>query len=110
MGVMRFVVHPAALLSDWPEAHRVYICGVDQAAWPTRVEISGSELLCRRQNSDSGKLNIAWPVLGFGRPMLATASLPERDEAYILAVELARGKVVQVRNQLASWQLAGMGI
>jgi len=110
MGVMRFVVHPQELLADWPEAHRAYICGVDQAAWPTRIEISGNQLLCRRQNSDSGKLNIAWPVPGFGRPMLATASLPERDEAYLLAIELARGKIVQVRNQLATWQAAGMAI
>ena len=90
--------------------HRAYISGVDQAAWPTRIEIGGNELLCRRQNSDSGKLNVAWPVPGFGRPMLPTASLPEREEAYLLAVELARGKIVQVRNQLAIWQSAGMTI
>jgi hypothetical protein len=110
MGVMRFVVFPQELLADWPEAHRAYICGVDQAAWPTRIELVGNQLLCRRQNSDSGKLNIAWPVAGFGRPILATASLPEREEPYLLAVELARGKIVQVRNQVALWEAAGMAI
>src|SRR5262245_40747611 len=110
MGVMRFVVHPRQLLDDWPEVHRAYINGVDQAAWPTRIEVSGNEIICRRQNSDSGKLNIAWPVPGFGRPMMATASLPERQEAYLLAVELARGKIVQVRNQVATWEAAGMTI
>lgn len=110
MGVMRFVVHPQELLADWPEVHRAYINGVDQAAWPTRIEVSGNQILCRRQNSDSGKLNIAWPVPGFGRPMMATASLPEREEPYLLAVELARGKIVQARNQLATWQAAGMAI
>ena len=110
MGVMRFVVHPTGLFADWPEVHRAYINGVDQAAWPTRIEVAGNQLLCRRQNSDSGKLNIAWPVPGFGRPVLATSSLPEREQIYILAVELARGKIVQVRNQLAVWQAAGMAI
>jgi hypothetical protein len=110
MGVMRFIVSPHELLSDWPEAHRAYICGVDQSAWPTRIELVGNELHCRRQNSDSGKLNIAWPVAGFGRPMLSTASLPEREEPYLLAVELARGKIVQVRNQVALWETAGMAI
>jgi hypothetical protein len=110
MGVMRFVVHPQSLLADWPEVHRAYLNGVDQAAWPTRIEVSGNQLVCRRQNSDSGKLNIAWPVPGFGRPMLATASLPEREEPYVLAVELARGKIVQVRNQVATWESAGMTI
>lgn len=110
MGVMRFLVHPVELLADWPEVHRAYLSGVDQTAWPTRVEIEGTTLICRRQNSDSGKLNVAWPVPGFGRPVIATASLPEREEPYVLAVELARGKIVQVRNQLAFWHAAGMAI
>lgn len=110
MGVMRFLVHPIELLGDWPEVHRAYVCGVDQAAWPTRVEVDGNILVCRRQSSDSGKLNVVWPIPGFGRPVLATASLPERDEPYNLAVELARGKIVQVRNQLAVWHAAGMSI
>ncbi len=110
MGVMKFIVHPTELLKDWPEVHRAYLSGVDQAAWPTRIEVSRNEVLCRRQNSDSGKLNVAWPVPGFGRPVLTTASLPEREKSYILAVELARGKIVQVRNQLAVWQAAGMAL
>lgn len=110
MGVMRFLVDPVELLADWPEMHRAYISGVDQAAWPTRVELEGNLLTCRRQNSDSGKLNVAWPVPGFGRPIVTTASLPERDEPYLLPVELARGKIVQIRNQLAFWHAAGMSI
>lgn len=110
MGVMRFVVHPPGMLADWPEVHRAYLSGVDQVAWPTRIELDGNVVVCRRQNSDSGKLNVAWPVPGFGRPMLATSSLPEREESYLLAVELARGKIVQVRNQLAFWQAAGMTV
>jgi hypothetical protein len=105
---MRFVVHPTQLFAEWPEVHRSYLSGIDQAAWPTRIEVIGNEIVCRRQNSDSGKFNVAWPVPGFGRPVLATASLPEREQSYILAVELARGKIVQVRNQLAIWQSAGM--
>ena len=41
MGVMRFVVQPQSLLADWPEVHRAYLNGVDQAAWPTRVNPVG---------------------------------------------------------------------
>jgi hypothetical protein len=72
--------------------------------------MDGGQLICRRHCSDSGKLHIAWPVAGQGRPMLSTASLAERAEPYLLPVELARGKIVQVRNQLALWQGAGMVI
>ncbi|MBS0263472.1 MAG: endo-1,4-beta-xylanase [Planctomycetes bacterium] len=107
---MRFEVHPAELFADWPEVHRAFLTGLDQSAWPTRIEVSGNTISCRRQNTDSGKFNVAWPVPGFGRPVLTTASLPEREEPYLLAVELARGKIVQVRNQLAIWQGAGMQV
>lgn len=110
MGVMRFLIHPADVLQDWPEAHRAYLSGTDHSVWPTRVEIDGQVLGCRRQNSDSSKLNLAWPVAGFGKPLVTTASLPEREAPYLLPVELARGKIVQIRNQLAVWQGAGMEI
>lgn len=110
MGVMRFLVHPAGVLRDWPEAHRAYLSGTDHSVWPTRVELDGQVLACRRQNSDSSKLNLVWPVPGLGKPLVTTASLPEREAPYLLPVELARGKIVQIRNQLAAWQGAGMEI
>ena len=43
-----------------------------------------------------------------GTPVIATASLCERDAPYLLAVELARGKIGQVRNEAASWQESGL--
>lgn len=110
MGVMRFLVQPPEVWNDWPEVHRAYLCGVEQTVWPTRIEVNGQEMICRRQNSDSGKLYVAWPVPGFGRPVISTASLPEREDPYLLTVELARGKIVQVRNQLALWHGAGMSV
>lgn len=108
MGVMRFIVHPDAMLGEWPEVHRAYLSAVDQTVWPTRVEFKEGILTCRRHCSDSGKLHVGWPVPSLGRPVLTTASLPEREQPYILVVELARGKIVQVRNQAALWQAAGM--
>ena len=110
MGVMRFLVHPAEMLNDWPEVHRAYMSGPDQSVWPTRIEVDGNQISCRRQTPDSGKLHVAWPVPQHGRPVICTASLHEREEPYLLAVELARGKLVQVRNQLATWQSAGMSV
>ena len=110
MGVMRFLIDPTAMPRDWPEVYRAYICLYDQSVCPTRVEVDSNVIACRRQVSDSGKLNVAWEVAGFGKPVLSTASLREREEPYLLPVELARGKIVQVRNQLAAWQSAGMQI
>ena len=110
MGVMRFLVRPVEVLEDWPEKHRAYMNGLDQTVWPTRIETEGEILVVRRQASESGKLNIPWPVSGFGQPIVTTSSLPERERPYLLPVELARGKIVQVRNQVALWQQMGMTV
>jgi len=110
MGVMRFAIDQPALVSDWPELHRGFLSGFDQSIWTTKVELADSVVTCRRSTSDSARFHVAWPVAGFGRPMVSTASLPEREEPYVLVVELARGKIVQLRNQLAFWQWSGMQI
>src|SRR5262245_40749102 len=104
MGLIRFAVHPATLLADWPEVHAGFLTGADGRVFPTRIEISDEVVGCRRTSSESAKFHVAWPVEGFGRPMISTASLPERDQPYLLPVELARGKIVQVRNQAAQWE------
>ena len=108
MGVMRFLVHPKDLLEDWPEVHRAYVSGIDGRVFPTRVEVDENLVACYRNSSESGKLHVAWPVEGFGRPVITSSSLPERDEPYVLAVELARGKISRIRDQVSYWELAGM--
>jgi hypothetical protein len=108
MGVMRFVVHSPHVLEQWPEIYRAYISGVDGRVFPTRIEVDGGLVTCRRPVADSGRFNVAMPVPGFGVPMVSTASLPEREEPYLLPLELARGKIAQLRDQVAAWEVAGM--
>ena len=108
MGLIRFAVHPATLLSDWPEVHAGYLTGADGRVFPTRIEILDNIVGCRRTSSESAKFHVVWPVEDFGRMLIPTATLPEREQPYLLAVELARGKIVQVRNQVAQWELAGL--
>jgi len=110
MGVMRFQISPPGLLANMPEAERAYIVGPDKRVFACRTEIDGDILTIRRQLADSGKLHICWPVEGYGRPVSSTCSLPEREEPYLLPLELARGKIAKLRDQLGAWQIAGMVI
>lgn len=108
MGLIRFAVHPATLLNDWPEVHAGYLTGADGRIFPTRIEILDNIVGCRRGTSESAKFHVVWPVAGYGRVLVPTGSLPEREQPYLLPVELARGKIVQIRNQAANWELAGL--
>lgn len=107
MGLLRFH-YPAPLVDDWPEKQQGYLVGVDGRIYPTRVEHDGQYIGYRRDTSESCKLTVPFAIPGHGRPILQTTSLIETNEPYQLQVELARGKLVQIRNQAAQWELAGM--
>ncbi|MFK7820986.1 MAG: endo-1,4-beta-xylanase [Planctomycetaceae bacterium] len=105
---MRFIVCPSSRIEgDLPPTQ---MTGFDGRSFAMRVEATGNTLVCTRQQSDSGKLHILCPVDGFGSVMLATASLRERTDPYVLALELARGTVCELRNQTGAWQVAGLRI
>lgn len=106
-GLLRLVVPPTSQFTPQLAEH-AYMAGPDQIPWPSRARMHNGELLIERTVTDSGKFHIPWPVEGHGRFMLATATLMQRDRPYQLAVELARGKVNQVRNQIADWQSIGL--
>lgn len=110
MGMIRFALSPDFDLAGWPEVHRAYMTAADGRVFPGRIELSDCEVSCLRTAHDSGKFHVSWPVRGRGRMMLSTGTLPERKFAYLLPLELARGKIVQVRNQVAVWEQAGMRI
>jgi Glycosyl hydrolase family 10 len=111
MGVVRFQVSSLQTLEKhWPDIYRAFMTGADGRVYPTRVEIDGSIITCRRMVSDSGRLYVGWPVPGFGTPVVCTASLVERAEPYLLTLELARGKIAQLRDQISAWEIAGMSI
>src|SRR4051794_8204410 len=108
MGAMRFLVNSPQLLENCPKLERAYISGSDGRIFPTRIEISDRVITCRRTGCESGRFQLAWPVPGFGVPVVTTASLPEREEPYLLTLELARGKIAQVRDQVSLWEVSGM--
>jgi Glycosyl hydrolase family 10 len=82
--------------------------GQDNMPYPTEAVVEGDRLILTRTVSESGNLQVPWPIDGVGRLMANSATLIERGAPYHLVVELARGKINQVRNQIAEWTQAGL--
>ena len=109
MGQMRFLIPQPRRVTE-EAAGAAYLSGIDRIAWPCRSWIEGSQLVVQRSVSDSGNLHIPWQVEGFGPVTLSTTSLAERAEPYVLPLELARGVLAQLRDQLSDWQMIGLDI
>jgi hypothetical protein len=82
--------------------------GYDQAPTPTAVDVADGRLVLTRETAESGFLLLPWPVGGGGAVVTTSATLRERPEAYRLMVELARGKLNQVRTQTGEWKDIGL--
>lgn len=107
MGLTRFLLtSPESFSSD--RLARVYFSGPDGVPIPCRASVHGNLLEIDRDVSDSGNYHIPWAVAGYGELVLSTASLRERETPYLLALELARGTLSQLRNQAAEWLEIGL--
>ena len=82
--------------------------GPDGMLLPSKLDLQPDQLLLLREDDDSCILQAPWDLPPLGRLMFSTATLMDRPEPYDLLVELARGKVNQIRNQSADWQLGGL--
>lgn len=108
MGALKFRLTPADLASRFPDLRKAYMTGLDRTPGRLAVDVRPGLLVCHREFPESGRLHIPWSIKGFGRPIVGTATLAEREEPYELAVELARGKLNDVRNQAADWKQLGL--
>lgn len=109
MGVIRFQVFPPGRVGP-DQAARACFSGRDRFHWQSRTQVTDEGLLVERNVSDSGYFSLPWEVEGHGELMVSTAWIVERERPYHLQLELARGKLNQVRNQLNDWMAIGLAV
>ena len=109
MGVLRFRIYPPERLTD-EMAGQAYLTGLDRMAWRVETCRQGDILSLSREATESASLHVPWPIERHGAVTVSTGGLLEREEPYLLPLELARGTLGQLRNQLADWQSIGLAV
>lgn len=82
--------------------------GQDGMPFHTHVNLEPGLLFVERTVHESGFVSVPWDVDGVGRLMLNSATLMERRNPYDLLLELGRGKIHQLRNQMCEWVGGGL--
>lgn len=78
--------------------------------FPTDACIDNQCLTLQRCVNETGSMQVQvpWQIDGFGQLMVSSATLMERPAPYHLGVELARGKLNQVRTHASEWTMGGL--
>lgn len=81
-----------------------YVFGTDGIS-VRRTQIGFKEGLieCVKPNLETAGIALLWPVEGFGRILLPTTCLPDRERPYNLNVEIARAKLMQIVDKKEDW-------
>lgn len=109
MGLLRLFVHDGERLKGL-DPTRVHMIGFEELPWFSSNFISDKQLVIQRTESDSGAVCVPWKFADHTELLLSTSTLMEREEPYFLEVELARGLVHRLRNQLEAWRQMGLAV
>jgi hypothetical protein len=98
--VFRDGVPPAEL-----DLSTAYLVGSDNVPIRGEFVYANGEIQCRKRAAGPAALTIMWETRNFGTIMLETTRLPEREEPYLLNLELARGRVMRIMQKREEWGL-----
>lgn len=109
MGLLRLAVpDPVRLVAGAVET--AYLTGMEAVPFPSRNAWDGHNLCLTRDVRESGSLHVLWEVPERGPLLLSTANLMEREQPYLMPVELARGTLNRLRNQQSIWESMGLSL
>ncbi|MFH1615430.1 MAG: endo-1,4-beta-xylanase [Planctomycetota bacterium] len=104
---MKFKVFKQGNAADEFSLCGVYLFGPEGI--PTRsagpVTFKDGIIQCTKRNTEAAGIALLWPIEGFGRILLSTTRLPDKDILYNLNVELARAKLMQITTKREDWSL-----
>jgi GH35 family endo-1,4-beta-xylanase len=94
--------------ADLDVAH-AYLVDADDQPVRSQLTLRGQTLFCEKRKEGLAALIIPWTIPEFGRILLSTTHLPDRDKAYNLQVELLRSRVLQNWRKKDEWGYAYTG-
>jgi hypothetical protein len=103
--VLRFLWFPPEQPRRSCEPRGLHLLGNDGVPVRGELQAEAAEIRCQPRVSDPVGLSVLWRVDGYGTVQLETTRLPEREEPYVLNVELARHRLMRITLKREEWGL-----
>jgi len=103
--MIRFNVFNKGKPAQTMSLYGTYLFGQDDIPVRSQVDFSTGELLGLRHSDTAVGLSTLWEINSFGKTILQTTRLPERNEPYNLNVEIARGRLLHISQKREEWGL-----
>lgn len=103
------VYQDGSLATEYP-LHHGHLLGPDDIGIQGDVSVADGHIVCEKRSVESAALCLLADLGDRGNVMLQTCLLPERDEPYLLHVELARHRIKTFLVKLEDWQLFELDI
>jgi GH35 family endo-1,4-beta-xylanase len=82
-----------------------HLLGTDNVPARGSVALSEDLIACDGRTDEPLALSLLWPVHEYGEIQIDTARVPSRPEPYVLQVELARRRLMQITFKREEWGL-----
>ncbi|MCX5660695.1 MAG: endo-1,4-beta-xylanase [Planctomycetota bacterium] len=92
----------------WP-IRNAYLLGSDHSAMRGTITFDKGLIVCDKREQGVCALVIQHAVGACGELTVRTCHLPDREEPYVLAVELARHRLMLLYNKLEDWAMFDIG-
>jgi GH35 family endo-1,4-beta-xylanase len=103
--MLRFSVQDSGdALKDWSPVG-AHLIGPDDVAVEGKISFKHHVISCRKRSSRAAGLSVQYDTGRMGSLMLQTCLLPDREEPYILSVELARHRIKMFIAKSEEWQM-----
>ncbi len=107
--MLRFNV-PDAGRSDSPFALRnAYLIGANANAIRGDIRLEDGTVLCEKREAGAVALALQYEAGDCGELTLQTCLLPEREEPYLLSLELARHQLMVIYSKMEDWAMFELG-
>lgn len=103
--MLSFAVYKNGQRAERLNLSGAYLIGTDDVPLRAELTFKSGVLHCRKRSAGPAGLVLLWQMDGGGEILTETVRLMEREQPYILSIELARGRLMRISQKIEDWGL-----